>query len=338
MENLVYFQTPNLHYIVCTPTRSSLTRLGILSNEDKSLTIKDHALLEDYAKNVGKVVGFPADCEFHNPNNPVRLFDFSERTQAARPFKILYQDASASYALLFLVGDALQEPFWPEGLGVNRGFHSAFDVAWTLHRWARADVNLKELLQERESMFMAQKRIQGHEKIGFEVLRKDSKDFSADPSTRYSLQAFMTVPKKPCTGDKTNLALAFELTSNKDICVQYEARMSQGKHVVLEDTKYSREVRVNILVLSRMMTFVLIHSCYFLRFSFLNSTVSGGIKKASRLFRKRWQRSPHAFVSSQKNEIARTSTEGKRNKRIGRSQPSLGVWIGWGEMGERHGP
>jgi hypothetical protein len=124
----------------------------------------------------------------------------------------------------------------------------------------------------------------------------------------------------------------------KDICVQYEARMSQGKHVVLEDTKYSREVRVDILVLSRMMTFVLIHSCYFLRFSFLNSTVSGGIKKASRLFRKRWQRSPYAFVSSQKNEIARTSTEGKTNKRIGRSQPSLGVWIGWGEMGERHGP
>jgi hypothetical protein len=274
MENLVYFQTPNLHYIVCTPTRSSLTRLGILSHEDKGLTIKDHALLEDYAKNVGKVVGFPVDCEFHNPNNPVRLFDFSERTQAARPSKILYQDAvSASYALLFLVGDALQEPFWPEGLGINRGFHSAFDVAWTLHRWAQADVSLKELLREREAMFMAQKRIQGHEKIGFEVLRKDPKDFSADPSTRYSLQAFTTVLKKPCTGDNTTLALTFELTSNKDICVQYEARMSQGKHVS-EDTKYSREVRVYMLVFSRMMMVMFIRSCYFLRFSSLNSTNS----------------------------------------------------------------
>ena len=34
-------------------------------------------------------------------------------------------------ALLVLpVGDALQEPFWPEGLGVNRGCHNALDAAW----------------------------------------------------------------------------------------------------------------------------------------------------------------------------------------------------------------
>jgi len=29
---------------------------------------------------------------------------------------------------VFVAGDALLEPFWPEGLGVNRGFHTALDT------------------------------------------------------------------------------------------------------------------------------------------------------------------------------------------------------------------
>ena len=32
--------------------------------------------------------------------------------------------------LVLPVGDALQEPFWPEGLGVNRGMHNALDACW----------------------------------------------------------------------------------------------------------------------------------------------------------------------------------------------------------------
>ena len=30
------------------------------------------------------------------------------------------------------VGDALLEPFWPQGLGSNRGFHSALDAVWAV--------------------------------------------------------------------------------------------------------------------------------------------------------------------------------------------------------------
>ena len=31
------------------------------------------------------------------------------------------------------VGDSLLEPFWPQGLGSNRGFHSALDAIWAVH-------------------------------------------------------------------------------------------------------------------------------------------------------------------------------------------------------------
>lgn len=29
---------------------------------------------------------------------------------------------------VFVVGDAVLEPFWPEGLGINRGFHTVLDA------------------------------------------------------------------------------------------------------------------------------------------------------------------------------------------------------------------
>jgi hypothetical protein len=37
-----------------------------------------------------------------------------------------------------LVGDALLEPFWPEGLGINRGFMSALDACWGATQHAAA--------------------------------------------------------------------------------------------------------------------------------------------------------------------------------------------------------
>merc|ERR1719410_1476121 len=33
-------------------------------------------------------------------------------------------------ALVFPVGDALQEPVWTQGLGINRGFHSGMNQAY----------------------------------------------------------------------------------------------------------------------------------------------------------------------------------------------------------------
>ena len=40
--------------------------------------------------------------------------------------------------LVLSVGDALQEPFWPEGLGINRGMHNALDACWAANKWGEA--------------------------------------------------------------------------------------------------------------------------------------------------------------------------------------------------------
>ena len=60
-------------------------------------------------------------------------------------------------ALLVLpVGDALQEPFWPEGLGVNRGCHNALDAAWVANKWGLGGASeeaQRQLLQERQYIY-----------------------------------------------------------------------------------------------------------------------------------------------------------------------------------------
>ena len=62
------------------------------------------------------------------------IFDFSERKQSNRAATVVHGSSLGELRGDFLcvvarVGDALQEPFWPEGLGTNRGVHNARDAA-----------------------------------------------------------------------------------------------------------------------------------------------------------------------------------------------------------------
>mmetsp|Transcript_9108 Transcript_9108/g.28215 ORF Transcript_9108/g.28215 Transcript_9108/m.28215 type:complete len:161 (+) Transcript_9108:3-485(+) len=104
-------------------------------------------------------MGLPPSTEFFE-SNPVQLFDFSRRARCVDPVRLLCSgaDGSASearvlspaeflkgghagvQALVLPVGDALQEPVWTQGLGINRGFHTAMNQAFAclVAREARA--------------------------------------------------------------------------------------------------------------------------------------------------------------------------------------------------------
>ena len=64
-----------------------------------------------------------ATTKFHAANGIKEEFEAN-----VRQFK-----GATSLAPVFPIGDALLEPFWPQGLGSNRGFHSALDAAWAAH-------------------------------------------------------------------------------------------------------------------------------------------------------------------------------------------------------------
>ena len=90
----------------------------------------------------------------------VDVFDFSERKcmkcAAEVVTRVRGQPRTRGALLVLPVGDALQEPFWPEGLGVNRGCHNALDAAWVANKWGlggASEESQRLLLQERQYIY-----------------------------------------------------------------------------------------------------------------------------------------------------------------------------------------
>jgi hypothetical protein len=81
----------------------------------------------------------------------VQIFDFSERKVSNRASVLVdaakMGGASGAQVLVTRVGDALQEPFWPEGLGINRGFLHVLDCADLAKQYA----NLEGQRQQRQA-------------------------------------------------------------------------------------------------------------------------------------------------------------------------------------------
>jgi len=101
--------------------------------------------------------------------------------------------------LVTRVGDSLQEPFWPEGLGINRGFLHALDCADLARGYSAsrrqcdtAQINetaLQELLDRREALFACTKRVSGHNRqteLRTHINKKGEYTYNIDPSTRYA--------------------------------------------------------------------------------------------------------------------------------------------------------
>jgi hypothetical protein len=91
-----------------------------------------------------------------------------------------YQGGMAAPVPVLPVGDTLLEPFWPQGLGSNRGFHSALDAVWAVH--VMETDGLEAALLERN--FWYDLMLQGPWQPG--MLLKQANGWSADPVTRYA--------------------------------------------------------------------------------------------------------------------------------------------------------
>ena len=77
------------------------------------------------------------------------------------------------------IGDSVLEPFWPMGLGSNRGFHTALDAVWAVHTIATQGLEAGLL----ESVFWYNLVMQS---IWMPNLIQSDSVWSADPATRYT--------------------------------------------------------------------------------------------------------------------------------------------------------
>ena len=100
----------------------------------------------------------------------VQIFDFSERKVSNRASVLVDADElggkRGAQVLVTRIGDALQEPFWPEGLGINRGFLGALDCAYLVQHLAvlrsQPQASEEDCIAMRENLFGLTKVISGH--------------------------------------------------------------------------------------------------------------------------------------------------------------------------------
>ena len=137
---------------------------------------------------------------FGSLSSTLQIFDFTERRamkagSAGAVVTHIDQKLLPAPLLVLPVGDALQEPFWPEGLGTNRGLHNACDASWVANKWgasAPSRTRWDVLLEERNALYKITHQL--HAKSKARLLRRRSttnpgvgahKEFTIDPSTRY---------------------------------------------------------------------------------------------------------------------------------------------------------
>jgi hypothetical protein len=205
LENIVYTKSRAAHYFVMTPTRKCLVNSGVIRNASHTpLLARDNintAALDSFVRAVvafkfkadepclaDVAVGRASAQEHADPaailayaDGGPQLFDFS-KLQRAQEGLAFIECGSGDPMLVALAGDALLEPFWPEGLGVVRGFFSALDVSSAVALWAGG----ASLLQVRRhfSDAFSQLKSLGAQTRG-SVLRSDEKAYRLAPSSRY---------------------------------------------------------------------------------------------------------------------------------------------------------
>jgi len=194
LENIVCYISSQTHYFVMTPTRRSLQTLGVVKPDAPEGQILNNIDQAELAKAAKAVAAFPwkhsepalPDEALDAPVGAASLFDFSQTKRAASGIQVLESSLpdcpERAKLLIALCGDSLIEPFWPEGLGIIRGFFAALDLASAVKLWAQTH-DAKAATEHFEAALRQLKSLAG--KTRNTVLRPDEQAYSLEPSTRY---------------------------------------------------------------------------------------------------------------------------------------------------------
>ncbi|KAJ3090307.1 [F-actin]-monooxygenase mical3 [Quaeritorhiza haematococci] len=182
LENMEYMRGTETHFIAATTRLRHLASLGIIKSVQPSVkgslaasNVDFERLRSHLARPLATAAGIAEDAPLLTKHG-IQIFDFSCRGLCIDPLRFL----TPASALIMPVGDALQNPYWPQGLGVNRGFHNAMDAAWVAHLKASGSSD-QVVEEERRFSF----KIMDWKIFSPQSLRP-AVDWTADPMMRYS--------------------------------------------------------------------------------------------------------------------------------------------------------
>lgn len=159
LENFIYYKASHHYYIILTPKRANLIKHGLSgkvytfhaarSAGTGDERAQEKAKLRAYVNKVLKAAGIPVDEKqandgFVDAPNDVMAFDFAEcwHTKKSMSYNMPPADYNVEehgpwmgkklLPLVALAGDSLLEPFWPQGLGLQRGWQAIMDTCYAV--------------------------------------------------------------------------------------------------------------------------------------------------------------------------------------------------------------
>lgn len=178
LENCVHYVGPLSHYLIITPTRASLTESDVdLSHWEDEPQQKTN--LKRVVQKLMLHLEIDHDGFVEDKRNDLMWFKFSNTLRASK--SIVYEENEHKVITqppVLLIGDCLCEPFWPEGLGIIRGFLAAQDAAWAIN-------NIGGLAQKEIESSMAE-AFKGHKALNSRTAESLLKHTGyGDPASRY---------------------------------------------------------------------------------------------------------------------------------------------------------
>ena len=157
LENIVHFQDET-HYFVMTAKKECLIKKGVIlkDTEDRaSLLLStniDQQKLKQFAMEAATFstghFSSPLPCSLQDLHKDISIFDFSQLQSSKNSCRVMQRRGRR--LVLGLVGDSLQQPFWPEGLGIKRGFLSVLDTAWLVRELCEGQAQEQKKKQEQD--------------------------------------------------------------------------------------------------------------------------------------------------------------------------------------------
>lgn len=185
VQNMEYMRG-STHFIAVTTNTKELLKLGVINQirgKVAETLVADNInfeTLRNLARTIARIAGIP-DSAPVAPKNGVQVFDFSCKGLCVDSYRLFEPRLENGGKLLVVPGgDALQNPYWPQGLGINRGFHNVLDALWASYLWTTGSP--EELVkEEREFAF----RMLNWKTFSIDVLQPGT-SWTCDPITRYS--------------------------------------------------------------------------------------------------------------------------------------------------------
>jgi len=151
--------------------------------------------LREFARHLASSAGVPTTAPLA-ADHGVNIFDFSCKGQLTKPFTTLIpkntENANVHHPLVLPIGDSLVNPFWPQGLGVNRGFHSSLDAVWTIF----LDTVPSAAGSTSRNIALNERDVSHRMMLWFPlqpVLVNSGTQWRADPLTRYTSKISQTI-------------------------------------------------------------------------------------------------------------------------------------------------